>query len=252
MKNFKNLNNHKILIKIKNFFQNNEKYLKLSKNVHRKIHHQNKKYTAKHIITFGTASLILIISMTFLQVCINSYHMQNEISKNVLRLHIIAEDNEAKNQVLKLCVRDRILKDFSQDFSQFGNIADSKKYAEENLSKIQSAAEDELCRMGHPNTVYVSIEECCKFPTKEYGNYAFPAGKYTALNVKIGNAKGKNWWCVMYPPLCINTNGYNISEKDAEKLKSALTAEEYQMISKDGAPTVKLKFRIAEILGKLF
>lgn len=225
-----------------------KKYLGLSQN----LHHQNKKYTAKHIIAFGVASLILIISMTILQLCINAFHMQNDISKNVLRLHIIAEDNEAKNQVLKLCVRDRILKDFSPAFSQFDNISDSKKYAENNLSEIQSAAEDELCRMGHPNTVSVSLVESCKFPTKEYGKFALPAGKYTALNIKIGNAKGKNWWCVMYPPLCINTNGYNISEKDSEKLKSALTAEEYQMISKDGAPTAKLKFRIAEILGKLF
>lgn len=173
--------------------------------------------------------------------------MKNDISEEILRLHIVAKDDSTKNQLLKLCVRDRILSEFSPRFSECRNAAESEAAAYSCLNEIKSAAEDELARQGFPDTVSVDVKREY-FPTKEYGNISLPAGEYTALDIKIGAAEGRNWWCVMYPPLCISDGTGVLPKQSEDKLKSVLTDEEYALIQ--NGTGVNIKFRIAEILGK--
>ena len=177
--------------------------------------------------------------------------MKSDIASRVLRLHIIAEDNEPKNQLLKLCVRDRIIRDFSDIFGGCENIGECERAAAENLDRIKAAAEDELIKMGNPSAVRAYIGRS-KFPTKEYGKIALPRGEYTALKIEIGKGGGRNWWCVMYPPLCITEGNAVISPESAQKLKETLSDDEYRLICDSKSPNIKIKFRIAEILGKYF
>lgn len=178
-------------------------------------------------------------------------NMKTNIEDSVLRLHIVGASDSACDQELKLCVRNRILSDFSSVLSDCSSVTESKNVVMQNLEQIKSAAEDELHQRGCHYSATASIEEC-KFPTKKYGSILLPAGKYYALNIKIGPALGQNWWCVMYPPLCITDTSVEISEESKEKLKNILSCEEYRLICDSETPDVKIKFKIAEIIGRYF
>jgi stage II sporulation protein R len=93
------------------------------------------------------------------------------------------------------------------------------------------------------------------FPAKQYSNIVLPAGEYKALRILIGEAKGKNWWCVMFPPLCfVDENNGVIDKETDEKLRSVLTEEEYNLIAEDNiekTKDVKMKFKIVEIIEAL-
>lgn len=176
-------------------------------------------------------------------------NIKSHIEDSVLRLHIIGASDSNLDQTLKLSVRDRILADFSSIFSECNSLSDSKLCAEDGLYKIKLAAEDELKKHGCTDKVEAEIKKC-RFPTKVYGDVSLPSGVYTALNIKIGNAQGHNWWCVMYPPLCITENVVKLSDESKEKLKSTLSADEYRLITESDIGDVKIKFKLAEILGK--
>ena len=178
-------------------------------------------------------------------------NMKSDIADNLLRLHIIGADDSEYAQTLKICVRDRILSDFSDIFSECGSLEESAAKAEEYKTRIESAAKDELLRHGCDDSVTASVEDC-RFPTKNYGDISLPGGVYTALNIRIGKASGRNWWCVMYPPLCINNGNAVISEESRNKLKAVLSPDEYRLITSGEQPDIKIKFKIAEVLGRCF
>ncbi len=194
-------------------------------------------------------SVILLICIVFMFGYVGN--LKANISDNLLRLHIVGESNSTYDQLLKLCVRDRILKDFSSELDGSASALEASLRAENLLCEIEKSAEDELMKNGHSATVSARIEEC-HFPTKSYGNISLPGGKYTALNIKIGKAEGRNWWCVMYPPLCLTNKSLVMPSSSEELLKSNLSDEEYRLITEASSPDIKIKFRIAEILGKYF
>lgn len=177
------------------------------------------------------------------------YNMKSHISESVLRLHIIGESDTDRDQNLKILVRNRILNDFGDLFSHCSSLDDSIKTANKYKKEIEKSATDELIKNGCTSTVCASVSEC-RFPTKIYENVSLPRGEYTALNIRIGDAKGKNWWCVMYPPLCVGENTVKLDGKSSELLKSALSPEEYKLVTESDSPNIKFKFKIAEILGE--
>lgn len=198
------------------------------------------------LIAYAAAALLLAAGVMFIGYVAR---MKNDISEEVLRLHIVAEDDSTRSQLLKLCVRDRILSEFSPRFAECESAAQSEAAARACLGEIKAAAEDELVRQGAPDTVTVAVGRE-RFPTKAYGDISLPGGEYTALDIKIGAAKGRNWWCVMYPPLCISEGTGVLPKQSEDKLRAVLTDEEYDMIT--GGSSINVKFRIAEILGKYF
>lgn len=204
-----------------------------------------KKTIVKSI--FGIIFLSLIFGLFYIGYIVN---MKSDISNNVLRLHIVAASDSEQDQKLKLLVRDRILNDFSDIFSSCDSLSDSKIFASQNIEKIKTAAKDELLKNDCLYDIDASIEPC-DFPTKAYDDITLPQGRYTALNIKIGDAHGHNWWCIMFPPLCITKNCVSISDTSRAKLKSVLTPDEYNLICSDKT-NLNVKFKIAEILGKYF
>ncbi|MBQ8029347.1 MAG: stage II sporulation protein R [Clostridia bacterium] len=124
------------------------------------------------------------------------------IRENVFRLHVVANSNSKEDQELKLYVRDRILSEFQKLKADCQTKNQAEKTAEENLSLLKKTAEKAIKEKGYSYNVDVLIENCF-FPTKTYDNFTLPAGSYDALRILIGSAEGKNWWCVMFPSLCI-------------------------------------------------
>ncbi len=176
---------------------------------------------------------------------------QANLSSKVLRLHIIGNTNTTADQTLKLLVRDSILKEHHNLFEEAQTTGDAELRARLSVNLIKETAQQTLQRNGCLAPVSVQVEEV-PFPTKRYGNVQLPAGNYTAVNVRLGSASGENWWCVLYPPLCLTEGSVKADEKTLALLKSELSSEEYALITEPETVSLKLKFRLLELLGELF
>lgn len=168
-----------------------------------------------------------------------------DIASSLVRLHIVAESDSEKDQETKLYVRDKILEKYS--FLQ--NCENAYQYTEAHTDEIECYANDVLRDIGAP---YGAKAECGNFyfPTKDYGEFTLPAGKYDAVRITLGSGGGKNWWCVMYPPLCF-TSETKCEQKNKNLLRSSMSEEDYKLITNKDKPDIKLKFKIVEYIGKL-
>lgn len=187
----------------------------------------------------------LLISITFLLV------IPNNISNQVLRLHIIANSNSPYDQQLKLLVRDRILKDCGYLFENATSPDVATDYAKEASGQICRIAEDEIRKQGFFYPVQVSVADT-NFPTKKYGHVTLPAGMYQAVRVEIGSSAGRNWWCVLYPPLCLTEGAFDVPKESLDTLKENLSPKEFEMITHPEKIQVKMKFKIVEILNNFY
>lgn len=159
-----------------------------------------------------------------------------ELGDGVLRLHILANSDSAEDQALKLQVRDAVLAYAAREFTAVENKAQAVALAERELETLERVAEQTLREQGCDMAVSASVENTF-FPTKEYDNGTrLPAGYYDALRLEIGQAKGKNWWCILYPALCFGGS--------IEQSEQAL-GEQGELATSD-APRVQVKFKLVE------
>lgn len=190
------------------------------------------------------ASILLIL----LSLAVYANALHSDLSQNILRLHIIANSDSAVDQTLKLKVRDAIIKEIGADFAE---IKDKKEYRKKLIhesERIKDIADSILTDTGYKSKV--SFERMY-IPRKIYNDIILPEGSYEALVVRLGKASGKNWWCVVYPPLCFTESTVgNISEEGKRYLKENLSPSGYSMILKKGV-NIKYKFKIVELFQKL-
>lgn len=182
----------------------------------------------------GIFTLTLTIALCLIFCAAYSEKKLSELNKSgIVRLHIVANSNEADDQRLKLEIRDEILR--SDVFDGKYNLKKAEKICNE---KIKAFGKKYDCRIETGNFY---------FPTKVYKNIALPAGKYNALKIILGEGRGKNWWCVMYPPLCFSENASGeLSKENEEKLKEMLGDKNYNLISDESVKIVPA-FKIVEI-----
>lgn len=128
------------------------------------------------------------------------------LRENVFRLHIIANSDSKNDQQLKLKVRDAILKESDALFLGADSLEDAIALTKENIPKIEKIANNTIKESGYDYSVSVKVEESF-FDTRVYDDFTLPAGVYEALRVEIGAAKGKNWWCVLFPSICVGAAG---------------------------------------------
>lgn len=196
--------------------------------------------------------LYVLSVIIFILLNILSIYAQGErekIADNVLRLHVVGESNSESDQSLKIKVRDEIL-------LKYGKVLSSVKDKNEAIIRAQAlkeemikAAEKVLRENGSEAEISLDIERC-RFPLKVYGNIRLPGGKYDAVNIKIGEAKGENWWCVMYPPLCFEfCSEGKMTEESLDILKKSLGEKRFSLISEDSRE-VKIKFKLLELFSK--
>ncbi|NLO20982.1 MAG: stage II sporulation protein R [Syntrophomonadaceae bacterium] len=131
------------------------------------------------------------------------YYAENKpLQDSVFRLHVIANSDSIEDQALKIAVKNEIVKLLKDEFSAQQDLEQARKLAQKNIPLIQEKAREVITQQGYDYPVEVKVGEY-PFPTKSYGNLVFPAGEYQALRICIGQGQGKNWWCVLFPPLCM-------------------------------------------------
>lgn len=173
--------------------------------------------------------------------------VQRGIADEIIRFHVIANSDSEADQALKLQVKQQVVIYMEELLSGVKSKPEAEKKIKQNLSGIQQTAEQVIDEKGYNYPVQVSLSQC-EFPTKSYGDMTFPPGIYEALRVEIGEAKGKNWWCVMFPPLCfVDATTHIVPEKSKKQLKHVLTGTEYEELVKQKKVKVKLRFRFADI-----
>lgn len=199
-------------------------------------------------VVITIAVLIIVIGVSFLG---DVYAKRESYKDNLIRFHVIANSDSKDDQKLKIYVRDKVIAEMNEKFQHSSSIDETRKIIKENLDKIEYIAQNEVYKHGKDYDVNVYFDNY-NFPTKSYGNFTLPAGEYKAVKIVIGEGKGKNWWCVMFPPLCFIDVTHGLTSKRTEgELKKILTEEEFNMIknarSEEEIP-IKLKFKIVELL----
>ena len=175
----------------------------------------------------------------------------SDIAHEIIRFHVIANSDSEKDQELKLKVKDGLVKEMAPYLSNASSITDARDILYTNLNIVEELAQDIINQNGYDYPVKVNLGPK-HFPIKVYGDYTFPSGVYEALSISIGQGKGKNWWCVMFPPLCFVDETYCIVNEEAEEqLKYLLTEEELDLL-KSNKDNIKIKFKLWEEFKELF
>ena len=195
----------------------------------------------KSKLLFISAAFSIFLSLVFSTVSFAS--TSSQIRNSILRMHVIANSDSEEDQQLKLKVRDAVLQ---QGRELFNGEIDAQS-AEEKLipkkNELENAAKKVITENGFDYDVKIVIGKAF-FTTRTYdGRYTLPAGEYEAVNVIIGEGKGHNWWCVMFPSLCINT-----SADGDRKIKETLGDEEYDLVKNEKH---EYKFFIVEFFEKI-
>ncbi len=163
-----------------------------------------------------------------------------ELSDDVLRVHILANSDSAADQSLKLAVRDRILEHCSVYFDQCEDKNEALAVTREHLDEIEAVAQSEIHAHGFDYPVKAEVGQAY-FDTRYYEEFTMPAGWYDSLRLTIGGGGGKNWWCVMYPALCVGA-------ACREKMKEDLSDGEYRVVTAD---RVDFRFKLVEYWEEL-
>ena len=200
-------------------------------------------------LKIGRIFVILILLSLFILISAISYvdAVSNNIADSVFRLHVIANSDSKVDQELKLKVRDELLSYMNIISKDSTNKQEAMQIANEHKEEFIQIAEKVIKENGYNYTVNVQVGKA-DFPTKYYGDITLPAGTYDALKVQIGEAKGQNWWCVMFPPLCfVDVSTGIVPDNSKQELKQSLDNEEYDLISKTDNNEISFKFKIVEL-----
>ncbi len=191
--------------------------------------------------------ILIILSGLFVTLSAASYakNVANDLSSSVFRLHVIANSDSKEDQDLKYKVRDALISYMNDLCADLQNKEEVIKISKNHIDDFKKIALNVIKDNGYDYDVSIEIGNF-DFPTKTYGDISLPSGYYDALKVKIGNAEGQNWWCVMFPPLCfVDITSGVVPEESKENLKENLNEEEYSVISEDDS-VIQFKFKIVE------
>lgn len=206
---------------------------------------------------FNNSKIKMILILTFLlfvytTLCAISYadYISNDIADSVFRLHVLANSDSTEDQNLKYKVRDSLLDYMNSICADCKNKEEAISIVNNNKDKFEQIALNTIHDEGYNYTVNINIGNF-EFPTKTYGDISLPAGNYDALRVEIGEAKGQNWWCVMFPPLCfVDVSSGIVPDESKEVLEDNLSDEEFALVSDNSNTEIKFKFKLLEFFNK--
>ena len=200
---------------------------------------------------FRMISILTILLFIYTTLCAISYaeSVSQGLSESVFRLHVLANSDSTEDQNLKYKVRDNLIKYMNSLIPNCENKQEVITIAKEHTEDFKQIALDTIESEGYNYDVEVEIGNF-EFPTKQYGDISFPAGFYDALRVKIGKAEGKNWWCVMFPPLCfVDISTGIVPEESKKEMQNNMSEEEFALISDNKSSDIKFKFKLLEFFG---
>lgn len=206
---------------------------------------------------FKNPKVKMVIILSFLlflytTICAFSYaeNVSTDIANSVFRLHVIANSDSKEDQDLKYKVRDSLLNYMKEICGDCKNKNEAIALVSEHQEEFKQIALQTIHDEGYSYDVNINIGNF-EFPTKDYGDISLPAGFYDALRVEIGEAKGQNWWCVMFPPLCfVDVTSGVVPEESKEQLENDLSEEEYALVSEDSDVKIQFKFKILEFFNE--
>lgn len=171
---------------------------------------------------------------------------QKDVSAGVLRLHVLANSDRVEDQALKLKVRDAVLQEANAILPKSNSVVQAEKVLGKNLERLAAVGAAVVAREGYDYSVSAELKDTW-FPTKEYENFSLPAGEYRALRIVIGDGEGQNWWCVVFPPLCLGS----VTETAEETaLNAGMTEQQVALLTGESEGYV-VKFKALELWEKL-
>ncbi len=200
---------------------------------------------SKRFCTAIVVTLVLLLALSYLPI-----HGEAKVYDTVLRLHVLANSDSEEDQALKLKVRDGVLAVTAPLFENATTRDEAEAIVRAHMADIQTAAEAVVTENGSNQAVTVMLD-LENYPTRNYESCAFPAGEYLSLRVCLGEAEGQNWWCVLFPPLCLSAA---TAKEDAEDafIQVGLSKEQYGIVTETQSSKYRARFRILEALKSWF
>ena len=197
---------------------------------------KHSKFTFK--LRLWEAALFLAFGLT-LTAGVWASVSESALAEQVLRLHVVANSDSDRDQALKLLVRDTVLAQASQILDGVADRKDAEQALTPHLGELVRSAKEALAAEGCGDAVTVTLADQW-FPTKEYDGFSLPAGQYRALRVTIGEGQGRNWWCVVFPPLCLSS----VTEESVETAAGEVLSEDQVALitGQDGGYVLKFRF----------
>jgi len=201
------------------------------------------------------AGFIVIMLVIVIAVCTyrkkDMFELQKGIAQELIRFHVRANSDSDSDQLLKLKVKDSVITYLEPKLSQSGSIDETRQILNDNMDVIHDLAIKTLAENGSDYPVKVYFEESY-FPIKTYGDITLPPGDYEAFRIDIGESEGKNWWCVLYPPLCfVDATHGSLPDSSKDKLKNILTEDEYKTVTTTTSSST-FRFKYLTFLNGIF
>lgn len=197
-------------------------------------------------------SVLLIAVSLVLLIGLLPVNGEKEIYDSVVRLHVLANSDSEEDQAIKLKVRDSVIFLTKELLADCRDRDEAVVMMEKNLELFEKCANKTLIENGSDHRATVTF--CEEFyPTRQYESAAFPAGEYLSMQIKIGEAEGKNWWCVLFPPICLSAASKNENKLEDGFIAAGLTGEQYRIITDSGEGNGKyeIRFKILEIFQEI-
>ena len=194
-------------------------------------------------------TLSIIAALCLLVVGLLPVHGEEEIYDKVVRLHVLANSDSEEDQTVKLAVRDAILEVTVPLLQNCKTKEEAVALLEENRTLLTETAQTVLREEGFDD--FVSIEMGLEdYPTRTYDSLCFPAGEYISMRVSLGEGEGQNWWCCLFPPLCLDaaTVGKEVAEDAC--ISVGFTPTQYKIITESDKPVYRARFKILELFEK--
>lgn len=190
--------------------------------------------------------LTVLTVCAFLFLCVLPVHSEDVIYDKSLRLHVIANSDVEVDQEVKLKVRDGVLEYLAPFLSDVDTREDARRTVEEKAREIEAVV---LMILKDNGFSYGATLEVCfeDYPTRMYESFAFPAGNYLSVKIMLGDADGKNWWCVLFPKLCTSV----AMSAEEEFIAVGFTPDQYKMITESDSAVYRVRFRFLEYLEEL-
>lgn len=193
-------------------------------------------------------SLILALTLFCTALLILPVYGATGVYDSVIRLHVLANSDSDADQALKLKVRDAVLAHTEGLLKEATTREEAQRILEENLHVLEILAKDTLARAGAPSKVAVTLTQE-EYPRRTYEHAALPAGEYLSLRVMIGEAAGQNWWCVLFPPMCLSASS---TQRETACLAAGLSEGQYRFITGADGTAYRVRFKLVEMVEGLF
>ena len=193
-------------------------------------------------------SIVLALTLIVSALLILPVHAATEVYDSVIRLHVLANSDTEEDQAIKLKVRDAVLAHTGALLENVSTKEQAQQILDRELERIRAVAEQTLAENGAPNAVTVTLTSEA-YPRRTYEAAALPAGEYLSLRVMIGEAQGQNWWCVLFPQMCLSTA---VAEQKASCLAAGLSEGQYRFITQSTGTGYRVRFKLVEMVEGMF